>query len=86
MFEFHCYIYISGIAANDGTLVTVSGSFSQSTDGVSSLPQTSMSVRTQMLVARSASTTRGILNVNATKDMRSTLLLRPARQKVRRQA
>lgn len=44
--------------------------------------QTSTSVRTQTLAVRSASTTRGILSVNAMKVMRWTLSLRPARQKV----
>lgn len=39
-------------------------------------------MRTQTLAVRSASTTRGILNVNAMKVMRWTLSLRPARQKV----
>lgn len=47
-----------------------------------SSPQTSMSVKTQTLAVRSASITRGTLNVNAMKVTKWTLLLRPARQKV----
>lgn len=44
--------------------------------------QTLMSVRTLTPVARSASTTRGILSVNAMKVMRWILSLKPARQRV----
>ncbi len=92
----HDLISLSGIklssAAREGERISgclcVTVSVSQVIDNLSLLfsLQTLTSARTLTPVAKFALTTRGILNVNAMKVMRWTLLLRPARQKVSRVA